>query len=608
VPWNTAAPQALRVAGNHLFFHLGKLLLPGMSAQLRIRMKSKSRELLSPSMHLPEPIQARASGHVFVAITIFILAVVTISFFNAIELSFNLAQTSDSAQGFVVGHAIAGGNVLLSSWHFPIDSFYFTDSLPYAAAEWIVGSRPFLLALVPALEYALFVILAIVVCVRPAQPLKRNLQSASAIALLLAIPVWIGAWNPLLMSDMHMATTLAAFGALVLCARLADGESEKSSFSAQIGTATGLVLAICVTVASDPFSIVFAFGPALIVLASESIGATRPKNSRFVLVLCAGGIVAGLLLPLVVARAGGFTTENDVTFRFAPQPGGNLLALLFGTLTLSGMNPIGMKTDLGNLFVFANRCTAFALMLTAFVKTARDLFRRERAPPLDRLLFAGILALLAACVPSAQFAKGVSAENMWHGGPPMRFIVPAFLFAAVLTGRQIAGMLDTIRDPKWRTAFGGAVVLSAALMVFVGTSKSAAAIAQPRWIDSNAPTTAALWLERHGLSQGVGEYWLANLVTAMSGNAVLVRSVVPDTGRLVPYVWVEDQRFYAEPPQFAIWHEPNQTGVTGPLVRATYPVCRIYAVAGYWIAVLNNRANPCRVFGDSIGSKAHPKT
>jgi hypothetical protein len=78
-----------------------------------------------------------------------------VAFFNAFTLASNLAQTSDSAQGFVVGHAIANGNALLSGWHFPIDSFYFTDSVLYAAAEWTAGARPQLMAFVPALVYGL---------------------------------------------------------------------------------------------------------------------------------------------------------------------------------------------------------------------------------------------------------------------------------------------------------------------------------------------------------------------------------------------------------------------------------------------------------------------
>lgn len=115
-----------------------------------------------------------------------------VAFFNAFTLASNLAQTSDSAQGFVVGHAIANGNALLSGWHFPIDSFYFTDSVLYAAAEWTAGARPQLMAFVPALVYAAIVLLGFIVCISPGQPPGRNLESAAIIALLLAAPAWIG--------------------------------------------------------------------------------------------------------------------------------------------------------------------------------------------------------------------------------------------------------------------------------------------------------------------------------------------------------------------------------------------------------------------------------
>jgi len=77
-------------------------------------------------------------------------------------------------------------------------------------------------------------------------------------------------------------------------------------------------------------------------------------------------------------------------------------------------------------------------------------------------------------------------------------------------------------------------------------------------IANNPPEAAARWLEQHGLVEGVGEYWSSNLVSAMSGDAVQVRSVAPLAGRLVPYVWVEDRRWFAQAPQFVIWQDDKQ--------------------------------------------------
>jgi hypothetical protein len=128
----------------------------------------------------------------------------------------------------------------------------------------------------------------------------------------------------------------------------------------------------------------------------------------------------------------------------------------------------------------------------------------------------------------------------------------------------------------------------------VATSWSSSAAAHRRWINDNPALTTVRWLERHGLLQGVGEYWSANLLTAMSGNAIIVRSVVPYERKVVAYIWVEDRRPYGQPPQFAIWQEPNQTGVTEALVRATYRVCSRENIAGYRIALLSRGANSMR--------------
>ena len=510
-----------------------------------------------------------------------------VSFFNARNVTSRLAQTSDSVQGLVAGHAVATGNLFLSGWHFPIDNFYLTDSLPYAVAELIVGSQPVLLVIIPACVYALFVVLALAVSVEPRQSLGWNLQSIAVVALLLVAPAWIGTWNPLLMSDMHTATTVVAFAAVILCARVAESASRGGA--AQLGTAAAFALTTVLCVASDPFSIFFAFGPAALVLAAEILCRSQPRSARLTLALLAAGVVIGLVLPLAIAQIGGFTTENDVAFGFAPvrQWASNSIAVLFGILTLLGINPFEMQGGASALVLFGIRCLASAMMLGAFCSVVRDMFSRVPVPLLDRLICTGALVLLFACVPSAQFAKGVSAQSMWHGGPPTRFLVPIVLFSVVLAGRQIARFAGAVGNRNCRIAWYSLLVCLAVLIGFVGRWQVDSA--EPRWIARNAPTVAAQWLKQHGLRHGVGEYWSANLLTAMSGNAIAVRSVTPHGYRLVPYVWVEDGRFYREPPEFVIWEEPNQTGVDEALVRATYAVCREDFVALYRIALLKNQ-------------------
>jgi hypothetical protein len=496
------------------------------------------------------------------------------SFLNALAVASRLAQTSDSANGFVVGGAITGGNVLLSGWHFPIDDYYFTDAVPYGLAEWLSGPRPFLLVLIPALTYALFVLAALLVCLERGKPLARNVMSCAVIALLLGPLPWTGQWNPLLLSDMHMATVLCAFLGLLLGARVAGG--TKTPFL----TAATLVLVTCATVASDPFALVFAFGPALAILAGSAVGRHGSNSVWRALLLLGAGISAGLLLPVLIAQSGGFTIENDVLTRAQALPLllRNLVAVAAGTLTLFGANPLNTGVGLRDALLLAVRGISLVLAIAAVLRT----FMRNQTTLLDRMLCAGILTVLTACALSAQFAKGITPENLWTGGPPVRFLVPAFLFAAVLAGRQAPEMLSV-----WPRAWVRGAVVTAAAISMVGAYWFERLDGQPLWIGDNPPAVAARWLKQHGLFQGVGEYWSANLVTAMSANAVRVRSVVPDSGRLIPYIWVEDARWHAQSPQFVIWQDNNKTHVTADEVRATYKVERIATVAGYRIALLS---------------------
>ena len=512
---------------------------------------------------------------------LFTAAIVLAALFRAFDVSSRLAQTSDSAQSFVAAHAVASGNMLLSHWHFPVDDYYFTDTLPYAAFEWIAGSRPTFLALIPALIYTLFFVAALFACVRASRPASRNVPAVAVLSLLLAAPAQIGIWNPLLLSDMHMATVVGAFAALALCARIVTAERPG------VVSCIAFLLTVSLTVASDPFSLVFAYGPALAILSVDWLSNAVPSKSGRASILLITGIALGLVLPFAIAALGGFTTENDVSTRFIAVQllSRNLLSVLFGILTLFGITP---DLHLGSraIFMVIVRSAGLAIVVIAVARAAWHLFGRMQL--FDRLLGAGILVDIAACATSAQFAKGITPEDVFSGGPPMRFLVPVFLFGAALAARQVAEMPSTMRARNTRTA----VLASIAVVSVIVVGRLADVQSQPRWTENNAPGDASRWLVTHGLRQGVGEYWSANLITAMSGNKIQVRSVMPIDGRLAPYVWVEDARFYQRAPQFMIWQDANKTGVTMAQVRASFDICRTELIAGYRVAVLG-RGSGC---------------
>jgi len=167
--------------------------------------------------------------------------------------------------------------------------------------------------------------------------------------------------------------------------------------------------------------------------------------------------------------------------------------------------------------------------------------------------------------------------------------MPAVLFTSVLAARRIPDMLSALRVPQTlRTRC--ASDRSCRDRRCQRVNRMAAA---PLWIADNPPAVAARWLERNVLTNGVGEYWSSNLITAMSGDTVGVRSVVPRAGRLVPYVLAGGPKWFARPPRFVIWQDGNLTGLTLDHVRATYAICRLESVAGCRIAVVADRVHAC---------------
>ena len=199
------------------------------------------------------------------------------------------------------------------------------------------------------------------------------------------------------------------------------------------------------------------------------------------------------------------------------------------------------------------------------------------------------MSLIVICSVSTQFERMYTPQSIWTGGAAMRYVLPAVLLCAVLAGRRIPEMVGGLPSAYLRTIPRVALFLFAALAVFLGDWRQEITKYPRGWVENGPASAVVRWLEKHDLYQGVGEYSSANLITALSGDKVQVRSVIPFGGRLRPYVWVENRRWHVLVPRFAIWEEPNQTGVAAGGVRATYFVCQIVVVATYHVAVLGTR-------------------
>lgn len=511
------------------------------------------------------------------------------AFFNALSMASRLIQTSDTALSLIAGYAVARGNTLLSGWNMASDNYYFTDTVPWAAIESLFGPRPDLLVVVPAVYYALFVVLALLVSVKLPRPGVRNIDSGAIIVLLLACPPWIGRWDPVLYPNVHFATTFGALITLALCARLAApraGRSSKSVFVAGLMC----VLAAAATVASDPYALIIAFAPGFLILAIELLLRPVRREIGLTMICLLLGSMLGVLLPKMIHLAGGFGSSVNLSTKFvdAPELGSSLSAIVFGLLHLSGAYPFGLAIGSVAAALALIRCVGFVLMLAAVRRAAAHFFRPPGADLLDRMLCVAILLTLASCALSGQYSSQVSGDGLWTGAAAIRYLVPTWLLAAVLAARQIPDAVAALPVPSLRIAVRGLLVLLAALML-IGSEWQFGAIKGPsNWIRNAPPAAAARWLEQHKLNNGVGEYWSAYIITAMSGEAVRVGPVAPQHGRLVPLLWIADKQWYVRPPEFVIWTDKNQAGVTTEQVRATYCSrgCKISSVGQYTIAIL----------------------
>ncbi len=134
---------------------------------------------------------------------------------------------------------------------------------------------------------------------------------------------------PLFLSNFHAASVLFSLVAFILLAVLARAASIRD----RPLVASFLALVCFMAVASDPFTVVFAFGPAVLVLLGDVAlsGGARKEIGLVALVACSS--VLEWLSPSLLPRLGAFETDNASSVLGFVQPenlGSNIEALFFG--------------------------------------------------------------------------------------------------------------------------------------------------------------------------------------------------------------------------------------------------------------------------------------
>lgn len=409
---------------------------------------------------------------------------------------------------------ILHGNLLLHGWALSDVSFYTTELPEYALVELLHGLNGDTTPIAAALSYTLIVVLGVVAAVGrtrgPSAWIRGGVVAATLIAPALGLATGL-----LLSSPDHIGTAVPLLAIFIVMDR---GGSRR-----WVPYAVGAML----TWASVADQIVIAAG-ALPVLLVAGWRAVRPGfDRRFEVRLAAAAALSvpvSVLVVKVIGKLGGFKVPTPIhTFAELGDLPDHLAMTVKSVLTL-------YSADFSNMAIGAKAAVAFFHLVAVVVAAlgCRAAIRRFADPDarLEQVLVASIGCVLAA----------YTFSTMSNGHDPSwaREIAPVLPIGAVLAARFVGTAAVPIR---WAAAVtAGCVAVSAGLLTFHATQPS-------RPADG---ADAAAWLESHGLTHGLGGYWMSHSITVVTGDRVQVRPVTGNghTMKILPGDWEANLDWY----------------------------------------------------------------
>jgi hypothetical protein len=476
---------------------------------------------------------------------------------------------SDKATTILQGQSMAHGNLLLRGWRLSNDSHWTNDALLAMIGVLIVGVRPQLLYLEPAVAAALFVLAGVLVVRLAASTRAAVLAGAATVIALIALPsmtllhfLLAGAW--------HVGTAvwaLAAFAAFR---------------AARFGTGWALgVCCLAIGTLGDLDLVAYGMIP---IACAGMLRMLRQRDLRAGLPLVAGAAAAGAafeVIEAVLVAAHAFTQGSGKL----PFVGGGQIARNVGGLLRYGGEMLGVTPGYAASLVprplqYVHVVTAAAILaaLVIGVRHALAGLRRHRAgdvvPPATELESMLVLGVGGSIGTYLVQATGNFSEA--------RYLTAGVLFACVLCGVVVARTWP----PKFVSGrLKPAAVIVAAVMVALFASGLGFLLAWNGYVPVPAQLTA--WLEAHHLRSGIGDYWSASIVTVESGGAVTVRPVsAAASDRIVPMDQSTESWYDGKTFQFLVYDSTEWLDVDAATAARSYGTpAHTYLVAGYHILV-----------------------
>jgi hypothetical protein len=454
-------------------------------------------------------------------------------FCYALRVAGAFMAQSDGAGNMLQAWAMLHGNLLLHGWYVSDVSFYTTELPEYMLVVAAYGLRPEVVHICAALTYTLLVLGAAVVARGQAHGRAGVARAAVAVAIMLgpALATWprvVPAFIYLSDPD-HAGTALPVLVALALIGSVSPGRGLSTGRIPRgrrlwVPVAVAAVLAWALV--GDPLVLVIGVAPLLLVCGARSFLLLALRRvplaaAGYELSLTAAAVVAaiaGEAMTHLIRALGGYMV-NPAPAHIVPSRDipANIVEAGKAFLDLFSADFFGERAGPG-LVITSVHLVAAILVAAGVVAGLLRFFRGDDL--LAPLLAVAVVFNVAAYV----LLYSPSWGKYWE-------IAPVFALGAALAGRLLA-------EPLLRPRLEPVLVAGLAAAVFAAVPPLVSA--RPAAPDA---ASLALWLERHGLRQGIAGYWQASSVTVDSDGQVTMRAVNHDyagAASLAPYRWESD--------------------------------------------------------------------
>ncbi|MHB8290044.1 MAG: hypothetical protein ACYDEY_12555 [Acidimicrobiales bacterium] len=419
---------------------------------------------------------------------------------------------SDSASVVLEGQAMAHGNLLLHGWELSLDSFWSVDAPFYLVATALSGIRGSLIFAVPAAIAVAIICIGVFMACEKRQGAAAVAAGATVVAILglpghvLSIFFVHGGW--------HVTTAMLALIAFLGLRKRVFGWAWVVA-----------VLVLTAGLLGDLMIVPLAIAP---IVGAGLVAMMRTRDLRTGLPALAAAGAAVLLAVIgraVVVALGGFAVGGPnrrppiaqifSNVAHGLHQGAVLLGVGSSYLGLGGEpDPLSWVHVLAVAVIFVAVAGACVALLTGALRgrpTVVGAGSRDDAWHLDDML------LIASTASFVTFVLLAIAPDMKYS----RYLTGGVIFGTILAGRMVGRFVKALPATGWAIRACIAVGMIAVTCFAAGLVVN---ISQP--VPLQPASRLSSFLEAHGLTRGIGDYWSASIVTVVSHAQVKVRPVI----------------------------------------------------------------------------------